>query len=235
MARRLIRALERGGAGFLKTDGSFDVRRSTDARSAVIGVLASSEVSELKRQGHIKRLGDIEPPRFVWVGSALVDQMLSKASLDGFLSDDPPKPSSFVEQVLVSLPDPDEQKRLKQSVQWFRDDYDWAHQSAQIAGMNWNALSLGGRIDGASVHEGKADPLYKVGAERRLKHIERQLLERGYRQIIALVVDRISRKRFAANYRLGSHEAEVRAADLLRRLNWAYEKELKPPACVDVL
>lgn len=234
ITRRLMRVFERGGAAFLNRNGSFDVRRSTDARSGVIGVLDAADLTGLKRQGYLKRFGEIEPPRYIWSGRRWTAETLSKASVDGFLRHDAALPTSLAEQVLASLADPDERERLNRSARYFCDDFRWVDQGVRISGMNWSALALGGRIEGGLAGEdSRADPLYKVAAERRLKHIEKQLSRRGYRQLTMLLVDKTLPKRFAANYGMRSHEAPVRTVDLLRRLSWVYEKELKPPECVD--
>ena len=228
---RLIRALQKGGAVFAETAGQFDVRRGCDARGRIIGHFTNDIFDALLARGQLKPLGAFDPPRYIWSGPALEKTDLSPASIKGFAeTHSKAETRTLLGHVLHTLSDRAEANRLQRAAEWFYQDHIWEAEGGSVAGMNWQTLALGGRVDrSVTADDIGRDGFHRLKAKERLSGLRGRFSERAYNELYALILSEHRRGHFAATFAFTPAEADRRAVDLLRRLSWFYEKELAPP------
>lgn len=229
---RLIKAVEQGGAVYVEDKNVFSVRRTRDARGGIIGTLTPGVFHSLVDQAKLKPFGTFKPLRYVWSGSKLERSKPLQASIRTFVETHSKKASrSLLGCVLHAHADKKEAAILRRTSEWFYQDQVWEANTGTVAGMNWQGLALGGRVDrsGRSL-DGFDEPIYRLQAVRRMQKARARFSERAYNEVYALIVSEHGRKHFAATFAYTETEAERRAIDLLRRLSWLYEKELSPPS-----
>lgn len=231
---RLIKALEYGGAVYVERDKSLSVRRTKDARGGIIGTLAPDLFNILVEQGKLKPLGVSKPMRYVWCGEMIERAQPTQASIRTFVEAHSKKASrSLLGLILNALSDRSEASVLRRASEWFYQDHIWESEAGSVAGMNWQSLALGGRIDQSSQPDASfGDLTYRVKAVHRLQKLRAHFSERAYNELYALILSEHGKKHFAATFAFTETEAERRAVDLLRRLSWLYEKDLSPPFTV---
>ncbi|MEM1037402.1 MAG: hypothetical protein AAGI14_11640 [Pseudomonadota bacterium] len=228
---RLIRALQNGGAVYDDGGGRFVVRRGQDARGRIIGQLASGIVDALVAKGQLKPFGAFDLPRYIWSGPALEKADLIPASIKGFIeTHSKAENRSLLGHVLHTLSDRAEASRLQRAADWFYQDHIWEAEGGSVAGMNWQTLALGGRVDrSVTADDIGRDGFHRLKAKERLSGVRGRFSERAYNELYALIMSEHRRGHFAATFAFTPAEADRRAVDLVRRLSWFYEKELAPP------
>lgn len=208
------------------------VRRSLDARGRVIGRLSSQLFTALVEAGRLKQLGTYEPTRYVWNGPALDRAATAPVSIKAFVDVHTQQAArTLLGHILHVLSNKEEADTLRRVSEWFYQDHVWEAEAGSIAGMNWQGLALGDRIDRSrrSSDEGQGDPIFRAKAKARLKQVRARFSERAYNELYALILSEHGRKHYAATFAFTEHEAERRAVDLMRRLSWFYEKDVAPP------
>ncbi len=222
MSGRLIRALQRGGLAAQIDRDRWGVWRGRDRRGRMIGVLTGAEVDLLQVRDALAPFGDGAPPILIWSGSILAPNtttpsarvLRSETQFDG---------RSLIERVITRCHDVELRELIRDTVKTYRADVDLEGRAGATAGMNWDGLALGGRVDGG---RGRRDagfaerPAQSAATLRALRaRLSRDEIEFLRRLILAEDTPSYLAKRYGTRASL----LERRAIASIRALHAAYQ------------
>ena len=147
MKSRLIRALQRGGVTAEVGSERWGVWRSRDRRGRIIGVLTGADIDVLRVRESLKPLGESSPTILVWSESVL-DTPHVAPSARQLEADEQAQNGSLLERLLTRTHDPELRQLIRETARRYRADVERASAGGPMAGMNWDGLALGGKVDG---------------------------------------------------------------------------------------
>lgn len=223
MNRRLLRALERGGVAAPIASDRWGVWRGRDRRTRMIGVLSGAEIDVLRVRDVLHPLGDTNPPLFICTrkcsepGRVNPDSTALRAVL--------PDPSGpFVELVIARCSQPALRSLTRSTVQDYRRDVECAMRSPGISGMNWSALSLGGKVDGGRWSQNRRPSRLSTDARKVVDKLHRHLEPDDVDLLHRLTILEQTRSELSKRICLRPSLMEQRAFAGLRRLEEAYRR-----------
>jgi hypothetical protein len=230
MKDRFLRALYKGGCVAAISEKVWGVWRSHDLRSREIGRVTNDDVQVLRLNGHLKMLGHEAPQRLIWSGPTLALCHVApsaEAALEPVVAD--MRGAALLERIVISIEDKRLQEQLLSAAMAYAADIEAAMLPATSAGMNWAAIAAGTRIDGGRSGGTDEGQVASIQASRRIDALRQALSPQTRLVLQALIIDRVSRTAFGRRFAVGDKAGEAKALAALRRLDEAYDNEVRRP------
>ncbi len=228
MNRRLLRALQRGGLAAEIEPDRWGIWRGRDRRGRMIGVATGGEVDVLRMRNSLQCFGNEVPTLLVWTGPVNTDEDVRPDAK--ILEAGPASTRGPLIAVLIARCHDRALRRLvRETVLRYRTDVECESRRAEIGGMNWQGLALGGKIDGGKVQgvkEGVSGAIRRATAA--LEKICETLGGAEVSFLDRLIIYEQSRSALAHHYAARPALIERRALSSIRALNDVYQFEVGP-------
>lgn len=228
MSERLIRALQNGGMAAQIGADRWGIWRSRDRRTRQIGVMTGAEIDILRIRDWVQPLGDEAPPVLV-CGPSLLETQHATPSAKRLIQGRQVRNEPLIERMLERCPDRALRQLICETVRQYRTDVICASRLGTIAGMNWDGLALGGRIDGGHVRKSPDGSFAASGAQSRLTSIHSELGSERIRFLDRLIIGEETQSGLARRFGIRSSLVEGQALAAIRALQQVYKTRVKLP------
>ena len=222
MSARLIRALERGGIASQIERDAWGIWRGRDRRCRMIGKLSGAQVDLLRMQKSLAPLGEEVPPILIWTGPQQSSETPASngTALERILVDGR---GSLLQHIISKCRDPALRRSYRRAAQGYLLDIEQIEQPERSPGMNWNALALGGRIDGGRFSTDLKISKEQAPARARLSKLKHRLPAEDLSLLDGMVLRDETRSALARRFATRPSIIERRALSVLRALSSVYD------------
>ncbi|NQY97002.1 MAG: hypothetical protein HRT82_07555 [Henriciella sp.] len=202
--------------------------RSRDRRTRQIGVMTGAEIDILRIRGWVQPLGDEAPPVLV-CGPSLLEKPLAAPSAKRLKQDQRAQSEPLIERMLERCPDRALRQLICETAQHYRADVTCASRLGTVAGMNWDGLALGGRIDGGHGRKSPNGSIAASLAQSRLTIIHSELGSERICFLDRLILGEETQSSLARRFGVRSSLVEGQALAAIRALHQVYKTRVKLP------
>lgn len=187
----------------------------------MIGTLSGAQIDVLRLRNALLPYGLSDPPKLVWSarGCKVVSPRPDAKVLNEILPD---ASGPLIELLIARYRQPELRTPMRSTVQDYRADATLALQTPGLSGMNWNGLSLGGKVDGGRRLQDCRRSMLSAQALRILEKVHQHLAPDTVDLLHELIIREQSRAQLAKRYSVRPSLMEQRARGAVRQLAEIY-------------
>jgi len=205
------------------------VWRGQDRRGRVIGTFKGAEIEIMRMTGDLSPRGTAVDSVLFWSGTLIRPEPI----IAGNECLKPSHPTEIAQpllhRLLFEVSCAHDRRRLSQAAIDYAEDAERSTHPGTASGMNWNQLSLGGKVQGGLQRAPAERVGFAADAAKRMQKLEKTFSLNESRLLQAMILEEKTRNAVAKLFDCRAHIAEQKAGRVLRRLADIYDQDISRP------